>query len=130
MSHKDTVKVVEFQQVPLCDYNDMKATILEDGTFHVSGVDETWKCLAFMTFDDDGNDKDDYDFDYEFSKRATKILFALLQGKDPDEVETEADLKEILNLDVIKERFASKEGVEKLFGFCHHYGIQYTKRNY
>ena len=128
--YKETVKVTTFQQIPLCDYNDMKATILEDGTFHVSGVDKTWKGLAFMTFDDDGNDKDDYDFDYEFSKRATKILFALLHGKDPDEVETDADLKEILNLDVIKKRFASKEGVDCLFEFCKKHSIEYTRRNY
>ena len=128
--YKDTEKVVEFQQIPLCDYNDMKATILEDGTFHISGVDETWKGLAFMTFDDDGYDNDDYDFDYEFTKKATKELFALLLGKDPNEVKTDADLKELLNLDVIQKRFASEEGVDKLFEFCRHYGIQYTRRNY
>ncbi len=128
--YRDTEKVVEFQQIPLCDYNDMKATILEDGTFHVSGVDETWKGLAFMTFDDDGYDNDDYDFAYEFTKKATKELFALLQGKDPDEVKTGADLKELLNLDVIQKCFASEEGVDKLFEFCRHYGIQYTRRNY
>ncbi len=128
--YRDTEKVVDFQQVPLCDHNDMKATILEDGTFHISGVDETWKGLGFMTFDDDGYDNDDYDFDYEFTKKATKELFALLLGKDPDEVKTDADLKELLNLDVIQKRFASEKGVDKLFEFCRHYGIQYTRRNY
>ena len=128
--HKDEAKVTHFQQIDLCDYNEMKATILEDGTFHISGVDKTWKGLAFMTFDDDGYDNDDYDFVYEFSKRATKILFSLLQGKDPVKVQTDADLNELLNLDVIQKRFAGKEGVDKLFEFCHHYGIQYTRRNY
>ena len=130
MLYKDETKLTHFQQIDLCDYNEMKATILENGTFHISGVDETWKGLGFMTFDDDGYDNDDYDFDYEFSKRATKILFALLQEKDPDEVKTDTDLKELLNLNVIQKRFASKEGVDKLFDFCHHYGIQYTRRNY
>ena len=128
--YKDTVKVVEYQQIPLCDYNDMKATILEDGTFHISGVDETWKCLAFMTFDEDGNDKDDYDFCYDFSKRATKELFELLHNKYMSNMKKEHGLKDILNLDIIKERFASKEGVDKLFEICRKYDIDYTKRYY
>ena len=128
--YKDETKITHFQLIDLCDYNEMKATILEDGTFHISGVDETWKSLGFMTFDDDGYDNDDYDFVYEFTKVATKELFALLQGKDPDSIKTDDDLAELLKLDVIKKRFASKEGVDKLFDFCHHYGIQYTRRNY
>jgi 1,2-diacylglycerol 3-alpha-glucosyltransferase len=35
-----------------------------------------------------------------------------------------------LNLDVIQKRFASKEGVDKLFEICDEYGIDYTRRNY
>ncbi len=127
--YKDT-KVVDFQQIPLCDYNEMKATILEDGTFSISGVDETWKSLGFMTFDDDGYDNDDYDFCYDFTKVGTKKLFALLQDKDPYTVKTDADLKELLNLNVIQKRFASKEGVDELFEFCDKHGIDYTGRNY
>ena len=128
--YKDTTKVVEFQQIPLCDYNEMKATILEDGTFSISGVDETWKGLAFMTFDDDGYDNDDYDFCYDFTKVGTKKLFALLQDKDPYDVKTEEDLKDLLNLEVIQKRFASKEGVDELFEICDKNGIDYTRRNY
>lgn len=130
MLYKDTTKVVEFQQIPLCDYNDMKTTILEDGTFHISGVDETWKGLAFMTFDEDGNDKDDYDFCYDFNKRATKKLFELLHNKYMSNMKKEHGLKDILYLDIIKERFASKEGVDKLFEICDKYDIDYTRRNY
>lgn len=128
--YKDTAKVVEFQQIPLCDYNEMKATILEDGTFSISGVDETWKSLGFMTFDDDGYDNDDYDFSYDFTKVGTKKLFALLQDKDPYTVKTDTDLKELLNLGVIQKRFASKEGVDELFEICDKSGIDYTGRNY
>ena len=127
--YKDT-KVVDFQQIPLCDYNEMKATILEDGTFSISGVDETWKSLGFMTFDDDGYDNDDYDFSYDFTKIGTKKLFALLQDKDPYTIKTDADLKELLNLEVIQKRFASKEGVDELFEICDKHGIDYTGRNY
>ena len=128
--YKDTEKIVDFQQIPLCDYNDMKAIMMEDGTFHISGVDETWKGLTFMTFDDDGYDNDDYDFSYDFTKKATKELFELLHNKYMSNVKKENGLKDILNLNVIKKRFTSKEGVDKLFGICDKYGIDYTRRNY
>ena len=96
----------------------------------ISGIDETWKGLAFMTFDEDGNDNDDYDFCYDFTKKATKELFALLHNKYMGKMKQEPGLKELLNLDVIQKRFASKEGVDKLFEICDKYGIDYTRRNY
>ena len=128
--YKDKTKVTNYQMIDLCDYNEMKAIILEDGTFHISGVDETWKGLAFMTFDEDGNDNDDYDFCYDFTKKATKELFELLYTKYMGKMKQEYGLKELLNLDVIQKQFASKEGVDKLFEICDKYGIDYTRRNY
>ena len=128
--YKDKTKVTNYQMIDLCDYNKMKAILLEDGTFHISGIDETWKGLAFMTFDEDGNDNDDYDFCYDFTKKATKELFALLHNKYMGKMKQEPGLKELLNLDVIQKRFASKEGVDKLFEICDKYGIDYTRRNY
>ena len=127
---KEEKKVVDFQQIDLCDYNKMKATILEDGTFSISGIDETWKALAFMTFDDDGCDNDDYDFSYDFTKKDTKELFALLQGKNYNSIKTDAELAELLNIEVIQKRFASKEGVDQLFEFCEKHGIEFTERTF
>ena len=83
-----------------------------------------------MTFDDDGCDNDDYDFSYDFTKKDTKELFALLQGKNYNSIKTDAELAELLNIEVIQKRFASKEGVDQLFEFCEKHGIEFTERTF